>query len=85
MISWTWSWWPYVCWSGWKAPIPPPWESGTGWDPIPGRTGLQCWNKLAGGRGFLVSGGQVNTERMARVLLDEFRAGKLGRITLERP
>lgn len=36
-------------------------------------------------RGFLVSGGEVNTERMARVLLDEFRSGKLGRITLERP
>ena len=36
-------------------------------------------------RGFLVSGGEVNTERMARVLLDEFREGKLGRITLERP
>ena len=36
-------------------------------------------------RGFLVSGGDVNTERMAHVLLDEFRAGKLGRVTLERP
>lgn len=36
-------------------------------------------------RGFLVSGGEVDTERMARVLLDEFREGKLGRITLERP
>lgn len=36
-------------------------------------------------RGFLVPGGGCDTERMARVLLDEFRAGKLGRITLERP
>ena len=36
-------------------------------------------------RGFLVSGGEVNTERMARLLLDEFRSGKLGRVTLERP
>lgn len=36
-------------------------------------------------RGFLVSGGEVNTERMAHVLLDEFREGKLGRISLERP
>lgn len=36
-------------------------------------------------RGFIVSGGEVNTERMARVLLDEFRSGKLGRITLESP
>ena len=36
-------------------------------------------------RGFLASGGSVNTERVATMLLDEFRAGKLGRITLERP
>ena len=34
-------------------------------------------------RGMLVSGGEVDTERMAKVLLDEFRAGKLGRFTLE--
>lgn len=36
-------------------------------------------------RGFLISGGEVNYERTANVLLDEFRAGKIGRITLERP
>lgn len=36
-------------------------------------------------RGFLISGGEVNTERMARILLDEFRGGKLGRFTLELP
>ncbi len=34
-------------------------------------------------RGFLVSGGEINTERMAKVLLEEFRNGKLGRFTLE--
>ncbi len=36
-------------------------------------------------RGFLISGGEVDTERMAKILLDEFRAGKLGRFTLELP
>ncbi len=36
-------------------------------------------------RGFLVSGGEINTERMAKVLLEEFRSGKLGRFTLESP
>jgi len=36
-------------------------------------------------RGFLVSGGDVDTERMAKILLDEYREGKLGRITLELP
>ena len=34
---------------------------------------------------MLVSGGEVNTERAAITLLDEFRSGKLGRITLEAP
>ena len=36
-------------------------------------------------RGFLISGGEVDTERMAKILLDEFRGGKLGRFTLEMP
>ena len=36
-------------------------------------------------RGFLISGGEVDTERMSRILLDEFRGGKLGRFTLELP
>lgn len=36
-------------------------------------------------RGMLVSGGEINTERAAIMLLDEFRSGKLGRITLEMP
>ena len=34
-------------------------------------------------RGFLMRGAEVDTERMSRVLLDEFRGGKLGRFTLE--
>ena len=36
-------------------------------------------------RGFVVRGGEVDTERMARILLDEFRGGRLGRFTLELP
>ncbi len=36
-------------------------------------------------RGFLVSGGEINTERAAIILIDEFRSGKLGRISLEIP
>ncbi len=35
-------------------------------------------------RGFLISGGEVNTERTAITLLDELRNNKLGRITLDR-
>ncbi len=34
-------------------------------------------------RGFLLKQGEIDVERGARVLLDEFRGGKLGRITLE--
>lgn len=36
-------------------------------------------------RGFLQKGGVADTERGAKVLLEEFRNGKLGRLTLERP
>ncbi len=36
-------------------------------------------------RGFLLSGGQADTERAARIVLDEFRAGKIARVTLELP
>ncbi len=35
-------------------------------------------------RGFLISGGDVNIERTANMLIDEFRAAKIGRITLDR-
>ena len=40
---------------------------------------------IAKKRGMLVSGGEADTERAAIMLLDEFRAAKLGRITLEYP
>lgn len=36
-------------------------------------------------RGMLISGGEVNTERAAIMLLDEFRSSALGRISLEQP
>jgi len=37
------------------------------------------------GRGWLLSGGRLDTERASALVLDEFRAGKVGRISLERP
>lgn len=49
---------------------------------------FQGWEllELAGRkRGFLISGGEVDLERMSRVLLEEYRSCKLGRFTLERP
>ena len=36
-------------------------------------------------RGMLISGGEIDTERAAAVILDEYRAGKLGRISFEVP
>ena len=36
-------------------------------------------------RGFLLARGEINTERMAKVLLEEYRSGKLGHFTLEEP
>ena len=41
--------------------------------------------KIARNRGMLISGGEPDTERAAYTLLDEFRAAKLGRVTLELP
>ncbi len=36
-------------------------------------------------RGFLLARGEIHTERMAKVLLEEYRSGKLGRFTMEAP
>lgn len=39
--------------------------------------------EIAKARGMLISGGEPDTERAAATLLDEYRGGKIGRITLE--
>lgn len=46
-------------------------------------SGSDLLEEAAKNRGFLLRGGALDLERMAAVLLDEFRGGKLGRITLE--
>lgn len=40
-------------------------------------------NEIGKVRGCLIKGGDINIEKAADILLDEFRGGKLGRITLE--
>ena len=40
---------------------------------------------VAKSRGFILKGGVYDTERAARIVLDEFRAGKIARVTLEQP
>jgi len=47
--------------------------------------GYRLLQTAAQRRGMRISGGEFDTERMARVLLDEYRGGKLGRFTLEVP
>ncbi len=47
--------------------------------------GYEILERIGKKRGMLVSGGNVDTERAAVHVLDEYRAGKLGRITLEWP
>ena len=54
-------------------------------EPQPGQPGWELLDQCARKRGMLISGGEADTGRMARVLLDEFRSGKLGRFTLELP
>ncbi|MBR4626355.1 MAG: ribosome biogenesis GTPase YlqF [Ruminococcus sp.] len=48
-------------------------------------TGIGLLEKVGKKRGMMLSGGEINTERAAITVIDEFRAGKLGRITLELP
>lgn len=49
------------------------------------KNGFELLEMAAKKRGFLISGGEYDMERMAAVLLDEYRGGMLGRITLELP
>lgn len=52
---------------------------------IAGSPAHELLDAIAKKRGMLVSGGEPDTERAAVMVLDEFRAAKLGRITLELP
>ena len=54
-------------------------------EPEAEENGFELLKSAAKNRGFLLQGGMLNTERMASVLLDEFREGRLGRISLEIP
>ncbi len=51
----------------------------------PGTPGYELLELAGRKRGLLLRGGEVHTERMAKVLMDEFRSGKLGKFTLEMP
>ena len=72
---------PQALMEGYKLPQLPPREEGendVAW-------GYRLLESCAAKRGMRISEGGLDTERMARVLLDEFRGGRLGRFTLEAP
>lgn len=54
-------------------------------DEVLGLDGYDLFELVGRKRGFLASGGEINRERTAVMLLDEFRGAKIGRITLEQP
>ena len=56
-----------------------------GIDPTGEENGFELLEQAAKRRGFLVSRGEYDIERMAHTLLDEYHGGKLGRLSLERP
>ena len=59
-----------------------------GIEQVPEETGVLGYDLLTEAgrkRGYLMARGEINTERMAKVLIDEYRLGKLGRFTLEEP
>ncbi len=58
-------------------------EGGTGGREL--RWGFSMLTEIGKRRRMFVSGGEIDTGRAAAVLLDEFRSGRLGRISLERP
>lgn len=52
---------------------------------IQGKEGYELLEMIARKRGFVVSGGEADTERAANMVLDELRSAKIGKLTLELP
>ena len=54
-------------------------------DSVEGLEGYEILENIGKKRGFVISGGETDTERAANMLLDELRSAKIGNITLEVP
>ena len=54
-------------------------------DTVDGLEGYEVLEKIGKKRGFVVSGGEIDMERAANMVLDELRGAKIGHITLEIP
>ena len=49
------------------------------------KTGFELLEKIAKIRGCLLKGQELDTEKAARLVMDDFRSGRLGQISIERP
>ena len=54
-------------------------------DTVKGLKGYEVLEKIGKKRGFVISGGEIDMERAANMVLDELRGAKIGHITLETP
>lgn len=54
-------------------------------DDISDKKGYEILEIIGRKRGLVISGGEIDMERGANIVLDEFRAAKIGRVTLEKP
>jgi len=52
---------------------------------VKGKTGYQLLEAAGKNRGCMIQGGEIDMRRISIILLDEFRGGKIGKITLEKP
>ena len=52
---------------------------------VEGKSTLQVFEEIASKRGFLLRGGEMDSERCAKAILDDFRKGKIGKITFDLP
>ena len=50
-----------------------------------GKSTLEVFEEIAAKRGFLLRGGEIDSERCAKAILDDFRKGKIGKITFDLP
>lgn len=52
---------------------------------VEGKSTAEVFDEIATKRGFLLRGGEIDSERCAKAILDDFRKGKIGKITFDMP
>lgn len=52
---------------------------------LEGKSTVELFDEIASKRGFLLRGGEIDSERCAKAILDDFRKGKIGKITFDVP